>query len=56
MRTRVVLLFREYPADHHPVQEPRQILDQGIALSGAPQALGGIVIAMIVFTPEEFQR
>jgi len=29
-----------------------KILDQGIALSGAPHALGGIIIAMIVFTPE----
>jgi len=28
------------------------MLDEGIALSGAPAALGGIVIAMIVFTPE----
>lgn len=29
-----------------------KFLDQGIALSGAPPALGGIIIAMIVFTPE----
>jgi len=29
-----------------------KMLDQGIALSGAPAALGGIVIAMIVFAPE----
>lgn len=29
-----------------------RMLDEGIALSGAPAALGGIVIAMIVFTPE----
>jgi len=28
------------------------MLDQGIAALGAPSALGGIIIAMIVFTPE----
>ncbi|KAB0681939.1 calcium:proton antiporter [Aureimonas leprariae] len=28
------------------------LLDYGIAALGAPQALGGIIIAMIVFTPE----
>ncbi len=28
------------------------ILDQGLRLSGAPPAIGGIVVAMIVFTPE----
>ena len=28
------------------------MLDLGIAVLGAPTALGGIVIAMIVFTPE----
>jgi Ca2+:H+ antiporter len=29
-----------------------KLLDQGIAALGAPTALGGIIIAMIVFTPE----
>jgi Ca2+:H+ antiporter len=29
-----------------------KLLDDGIAAIGAPTALGGIVIAMIVFTPE----
>ena len=29
-----------------------KLLDQGIAAMGAPTALGGIIIAMIVFTPE----
>lgn len=29
-----------------------KILDYGIAATGAPQALGGIIIAMLVFTPE----
>ncbi|HYK37897.1 ionic transporter y4hA [Alloacidobacterium sp.] len=29
-----------------------KVLDHGIAASGAPPALGGIIIAMLVFTPE----
>ncbi|WP_243039754.1 calcium:proton antiporter [Dyella sedimenti] len=29
-----------------------KVLDYGIAATGAPQALGGIIIAMLVFTPE----
>ncbi|WP_199536056.1 calcium:proton antiporter [Dyella solisilvae] len=29
-----------------------KVLDYGIAATGAPQSLGGIIIAMLVFTPE----
>jgi len=29
-----------------------KVLDYGIAATGAPHALGGVIIAMLVFTPE----
>lgn len=50
--TRVVLLFANILPIIILSKSLATILDQGIALSGAPPAIGGIVIAMIVFTPE----
>lgn len=51
-RTRVLLLFANILPIIILSKSLAAILDQGIALFGAPPALGGIVIAMIVFTPE----
>lgn len=50
--TRVLLLFANILPIIILSKSLATILDQGIALFGAPPALGGIVIAMIVFTPE----
>ncbi|MBL6076967.1 hypothetical protein JMJ56_03050 [Belnapia sp. T18] len=33
-----------------------KLLDHGIALLGAPPALGGVLIATVVFTPEGISR
>jgi Ca2+:H+ antiporter len=52
MPTRVLLLFANILAIIILSKFLARILDLGITLSGAPQAIGGIVIAMIVFTPE----
>ena len=50
--TRVVLLFANILPIIILSKSLAMILDQGIGLFGAPPAIGGIVIAMIVFTPE----
>jgi len=50
--TRVLLLFANILPIIILSKSLAAILDQGIALFGVPAALGGIVIAMIVFTPE----
>lgn len=49
---RVVLLFANILPIIILSKSLAQILDRSLTLSGAPQSLGGIVIAMIVFTPE----
>lgn len=50
--SRVLLLFANILPIIILSKSLAAILDQGIMLFGAPPALGGIVIAMIVFTPE----
>ncbi|WP_380872394.1 calcium:proton antiporter [Sphingomonas sp. DBB INV C78] len=50
--SRIVLLFANILPIIILSKSLAAILDQGITQSGAPPALGGIVIAMIVFTPE----
>lgn len=50
--TRVLLLFSNILPIIILSKSLATILDQGIVLFGAPPAIGGIVIAMIVFTPE----
>jgi Ca2+:H+ antiporter len=52
MGTRVVLLFANILPIIILSKSLAKILDQSIAQFGAPPALSGIVIAMIVFTPE----
>jgi len=49
---RVLLLFANILPIIILSKSLAQMLDQGIAILGAPTALGGIVIAMVVFTPE----